>query len=301
MDRRWRGLLIGLVAVVVLAVGVVVAAPPLTGTPVTQPPPGPPAIGSCSTEQIYPGHTFGAGGTVQYTSLADAPCSGSWRAEVMAVSDSAEPLPTCRPKTNACIETAFGPVSLLDPNQKHCNDIARGYVGLPASGQLVRGWSVTAAVLGTLAGPNPRQRAAGQKWAACTIQDSANTSQPIAPFTRSVRNAFDAYPVPADFAACGAPDPLPISCALPHAVEILGTTNTAMLPTYLLPSCAALLTDRTKLANPAAVGIQAEVVPSDPSEESVDRSCIAVVTTANRLLVGSLINVGAHPLPWQGS
>ncbi len=189
-------------------------------------------------------------------------------------------------------------MAINDPNQPGCDDLARRYVGLPAVDTTVDSWTVTAAVTGVLAGPSDRQVASGQHWLACLMQDSAKTNGGDPVFAASVRDVFASYPVPADLTACGTPDPLPTPCDVQHQVEIFGSSDQATDPAALKSSCAQLVSSRTQIPDLAADDLRADVVPIDQAEPLY---CVAIVTSPDRWLDASLLNVGTRPLPWMAS
>ena len=157
----WLGgaILLGLVALmlVVAAIrGTVVA-----GQPVAAPVPGPPEPGDCLLEDPFAGDVDG------YV-LLDGVMLPAWR-------------------TGRCDGVRFGEVvsigagvdldaSFQDGSWDRCWDDAAGYLGLPGRQAGAGHRSPEANVMAALIGPDPRQQAAGQDWAACVVQPAPTGS-----------------------------------------------------------------------------------------------------------------------------
>ena len=210
-DRRAdpvpRRLLGSAVLVGVLLLMVIVAAVrghTVAGDPVAQPIKSAPEVGDCVTENP---HDLGAD-LYNLPALPTGPCSGPRFGEVVfIVPDFTVPTADAGPLTDPCREH-------VDP-----------YLGTPAPPASDGSFVQVAGVEVSLLGPDARQRAAGQNWAACMVM-VPNSIDAAAPITvdHSLKGAWQRTDDSQLFAVCvdDATSLWPANCRWPHRFEVLG-------------------------------------------------------------------------------
>ena len=298
---------------VILAVLAPQATRPVAGTPQAAVIPGPPAVGDCLLERISlrNGYETSTGFTVP--SARVQPCTGARFGEVVAV---AEAQGVTRPQ-----------------RLERCGQAARSYLGVgtasaqPAAqaGQPGRTvddpWAPSVRAGLVLAGPDQRQRAAGQDWVACVVDvtvPGGGSGPGDAPDTYdgSARGGYDGGRLPSAFAFCrSGPDVIDaadIPCTQDHPVEVLASTFD-VAPTAaatLQDTCDALAARLTRMPDPMAGGRLRTVMSSGyvapdgtvhigadaDGHVSLAQCLIAVVGPGS--LNGTLIGLGDAPVPW---
>ncbi|MTD15270.1 hypothetical protein GIS00_15110 [Nakamurella sp. YIM 132087] len=285
MDRRRIGVTV--VALVLLAALVVpgVLGRRVQGTATLAPPAPRPAAGQCLLD-------LSPSGRQPYPSARVGPCDGGQIGEIVGVHDiSVDPLP--------------------------CWADLTGYLGLPASVYRVDGWVVRLAAGTVVFGPDPGQRAAGQRWVGCAVRPPASTSQTLR-YSGSVRNAFAGGRPPSPFALCAASaedllESGTISCAVPHGLETLGNRSTAdeaVTQAVLDADCLALARILTVADDPTRGG-QLEIRAlaygfggADRPEQGLTHSrnslatCVVTPADPGRRLGGTVLGLGGSAVPW---
>ena len=218
MSRRLVGLL---VLGVVLLAGVAVPriTEPMIGgiAEIAPSAPGPPSAGDCLLEPA--GSTgWGDNGQPLYPPSTTGACTGQRFGEVTAVIPAS--------KTERATRG-----SITDPNLQTCKNRTDRYLGLTASGgqfPVDGGWSPFPSNRTLVAGPDARQKAAGQQWLACLVViDPDGPGEPrSSDYRRPAKNAYSTGTPPAAFATClrtaGASEVEAVSCYQPHRAELVG-------------------------------------------------------------------------------
>ena len=311
MDRRLAGLALLAVACLTLVVFPNFRGRPIGGFAVAVDVPPPPQTGQCLTtlstvpqddgsqsdpRVVYPTATFGA-------------CVSGVLGEVMSVDPRGFPAvpPTISTYTAASAQCEFsevnyvgsiGPFDLTNPN-------------VPSLA-----WQASVTIQSVSIGPSSLQRRAGQMWTACigTTADSARYSGRIA-------DALTKGSLPPTYATCWGSKPASTalrtdsalaSCAAPHSVEILGTTQVIDASTTVAQvqrSCVGFAARAMRTADPTRGGeltIQAysmdgaSVMPLSSAELTAGfLGCLATVDPPHQL-VGTLIGLGDHAVPITG-
>lgn len=294
MDRRARGgLLLATAVVIVGTVPRLLNPLTVTGAAAIAPPPPPPAVGSCLAGGVT--SSWGARGVLRPADTVYVGCDRPHRAEIIRMID---PLPS--PSTS---ETVFDLCTRdVDPSV---------YLGIPASDV---GWRPELQVRVTASGPDARQAAAGQNWAACVLVDDVGR-----PLTTPLAGSAITHTIPAQVGVCfdGSSADLAFRgsspCDAPHGGELFagrpvdGTTD----PAALTASCRELVI--ADVGRPALVEDPSLVVEAVVSDEvTVDAStgsapggptgtarCV-VRALDGRQLAASLRGLDAAPVPWAG-
>lgn len=259
--------------------------PRVVGSAVRAPIPGPPAVGDCLTSPPTPaGSGLTTGIAIGAAPVASCAGEGPHFGEIVSVTDGSRGRPTgvgVRP-------------AVPDPNA--CRSPVRDYLGWTADP-----WDPVQLSAVTLLGPDTAQIGDGQRWLACALVTGAHG------YPGSVRDGFgraaDLYGRCQDTRA-GIRSRVP--CHDPHDVEVFGQAVVgADDQAGLDPSCAALVTARTGLADPTAGGqLLVRAGPDDPNTVPPDVSASGQAMTCDvqvageRLLVAGLAGVGERPLPW---
>lgn len=309
MMRRWWGLV--LVAVVLLTGLAVarVAGPGIVGTGRAEPVPGPPVAGECIAA------TDGASPTLlsfndrqlggRAPAAATGPCDGEIYGEVVVVIDAA----------SRAGSTDSGVEEPLDPAIDECLTAGSAFVGVSGTAAGAEPtWSHRLQYYSAFAGPDDRQRAAGQDWLACVLRPAnPDDDTTVPPYRGTLRDAIFTG-VERDRTGVCAPDPTLedfVPCSLPHLGENFGLANTREPSTRAEweDSCRAWVSALTGLADPTADG-QLEltlVVRDDVSGEYVGDPqipagahlrCGLISADRDRMLTGSVRAIGDEPLPW---
>jgi hypothetical protein len=309
---------VGLLAVLVAAVVVALAGKTYTGTPVAAPPPPPPQVGDCVLDPITPPWVAaveqGDASTYHYQAVTTGPCTGDRYGEVAGmIADPVAPVVTAD--------------SVEDANQGRCQTLAASYLGVSVDAANGSGppntLQVALWVSSSVTGPSPRQQAAGQHWLACLtyLQPRPSPDTPLDPrripeqelYSSSLRNAVSTGHEKDRTALCTA-SPLEqqgwvATCTRQHTGEVFARgaigAEPASRPT-LHTQCAQLVARQTTIPDLAAAGLTVELAAVDNDGSPTDTDPIPPysqlycgLSAANRrLLVGSLLHLGDHPIPW---
>lgn len=214
------------------------------GTGAALPPPPAPAVGDCLATGVT--SSWGAAGMLRPSPTVYVPCDGPHRAEILAVID---PLPVSGDGV-----TVFDRCAAV-------TDLG-GYLGAAPDG-----WRPELQVRATASGPDTRQVAAGQRWAACVVVDDVGPT-----LTGSLAGTAAAHAVPPQVGSCfdGTATDLayrgPSPCDAPHHGELFGSrpVDGTVAIDALTASCRALVAADT--GRPGLVddpGLSVEAVMSD--------------------------------------
>ncbi len=316
MDRRWAGVVIVIVTVLSAVVAPSIAGRRIAGAPLVAPVPGPPDVGDCLT--VPPGGGGFERVRPSYEPQALAPCQAARFGEVVAVIRDGRSHQPAVPTIQA---PADGSTLTDDPNQLACSDAASRYVGLGVAADhspLVSAYWSPLAFLGTTpSGPTARQKSAGQTWVACVLMvyDDAQSGLAVA-YPGTLKDTYKLGTEPASFALCldspALDSTVAVRCGEPHAVEAFGRTGTAtvgLTQSSLDATCRALVGKLTGMVFPLAGGQLRAMAPAvhgfatqeaglgKPDDQSGFAACL-VVATGKRQLGGTLLALGAKPVPW---
>ncbi|WP_111768137.1 septum formation family protein [Nakamurella deserti] len=301
MDRRISGALLLVLAVLTaLVVPRILSPPTVDGRPVVAPPPPAPVVGDCIREET-PSYEFTVDGELTTSQvLTTVRCDELHAGEVVRV-ESALPLGDGTASPAAAVVELIG----------QCADSARTPGVVPAA--TGDGWRPDLVVELSVVAPNGGQRAAGQRWVACT----AGVATGALDRSFADLDAADLAPAQGSCAATAAGvtwSALAVDCTLPHTVETFGRRDLAaeaVTQGELDRTCRDLIvrasgrpgllddTDVTVAATAFTVvdGIPAVVTAPLPAGVTGWATC-AVRTADDRPLVGSLRRLGDAPLPW---
>lgn len=306
MDRRTGGALVIVLALVsVLVVPRILNPVLVTGVAAPAPPPPAPAIGDCIADTDWSSGFDDAGALIQSAPAVFVPCTEPHQGEVSYVNPDFQPAPY----------NAGQPYGGFDDPCTNPPHSELTYLGLdPTTAHL---WEPALATGTRVLGPDARQFAAGQRWAACVI-----TFRGYATVTSTLRDATRRDGPPRALAVCftggGAnPTDRPALCSGPHAVELLAAVT---LPaddpidqTALDRGCVELADQQAgrPLSNEAGLEVVAltyafdtasaapvEVVAPLPTGADGGWSSCLVRAVDGRRLDGSVRQLGTRPLPW---
>ncbi|WP_157970645.1 septum formation family protein [Nakamurella deserti] len=289
MDRRAGGTLTLAVAVTVLvAVPRLLNPPLLDGVASTTPPPPAPAVGTCLQNSVT--SSWGARGVLQPSDTVYVTCDRPHRAEIFRVVD---PLPP--PASAGTVFDLCGSVEEFST-----------YLGTAGGG-----WRPELQVRITASGPDARQVAAGQNWAACVLVDDVGPT-----LTAPLAGAAAAHTVPPQVGVCfdgGATDLAfrgTSPCDRPHSGELFGSrvVGTDADRDALTASCrdlAAADTGRPAVLTDPAFTVEAVVTDDrvregdDVGDATATARCV-VRALDGRQLTASLRGIGDGVVPWAG-
>ncbi len=307
-DRRRTGALILLVALLLAVVIPNIRTKQLAGTGSAAPPSPPPAVGDCAAEPLP--DVYGAGDLPFLPSVAFGPCHDVNVGEVGAVLSG---------------QVATGPEAGHDFSEMvtWCDRAVRRYFGIPevAPGPAGVLWAPTVNYSLVMTGPDPRQRAAGQRWMACSVVGSRFDGGRIDErlVVPTTRNGWSRGTLPNSVGSC-AVGPVSsgfesVACSKVHSVQWF--TDTFMESGNpddpgMSRSCAEVVKKLTGLPEITAGGRLAPTVSvarngPDGSRsqrtgtlaigESAQLGC-SLTTTGHWSLTGSLLGIGSRPIPW---
>ncbi len=290
MSRRalGAGVLFGVLLLVVIASGL--SGQRTAGTPVGAPVRPAPSVGDCQLEVTSEAEVPGN----QLPSPGLSPCSGPRVGEVMVVFPDYAAAGTVSP----------GSVSPLEA----CSDELNGYLGQPGEKSQPGTWVPALTVETRLVYPSPRQRAAGQHWAACVVYPLAGNTV-VRQFSGPVRNVMrrpgtDSATLSACFDELGKE---PLRCLSPHRAEVFAwmTVEPGTTGAELQASCQELVEDVTLMPDPTAAGeltISGAIYPLDSVLSGTYRAqfalCAVTVTDPVRTLTSTLRNLADGPVPF---
>ena len=290
MDRRAGGTVALAVAVTVLvAVPRLLNPPSLDGSAAVVPPPPAPAVGTCLENSVT--SSWGARGVLQPSDTTYVTCDRPHRGEIFRVVDPLPPPGVAGSVFDQCGST----------------DEVVTYLGTTGDG-----WRPELQARITASGPDARQVAAGQSWAACVLVDDVGPA-----LTGSLAGAAATHSVPPQVGVCfeGTATDLAYRgtspCDRPHGGELFGSRAVGADADRdaRTASCRALVaadTGRSAFLTDPAVTVEA-VVTDDPVLDGGDEDPAAPATARcvlraldGRQLTASLRGVGDGTVPWSG-
>ncbi len=309
------GLLLVLLVLLAAAVAPNVLGKRLPGAAAIGPIPGPPAVGDCL---LQPTHDDGWRIVDQkpvYTSLELGPCDGSRYGEVAAVIAGGVDAGTVKSAGPG------GDVSIVDPNQNACEQAVAGYVGAPSSTapNVANQWTLAFGFGSGAAAPDDLQIRFGQKWLACLVFATGDTTtdtdaQTVA-YSGTVRDSFSTGRLPSVLGSClsTAVSVRPMPCRQPHGAELFGSISTNPAGTtaaLLAANCRAVVGKYTGMVDPTAGGrlsmqvrgthvIREKVFQGlgPPGDATGFATCVVTTTSTARHLTGPLLGLGSGPVP----
>lgn len=296
--RPWLGgaILLGLVAlmVVVAAVrGTVVA-----GEPVAPPVPDPPEPGHCLPQNPFDDEAGYVFHDQQLPPWRTSRCAGDRYGEVVTIADGVD------------LQSSFE-----DGSQERCWRGALRYLGLPdPTGD--RGPDVN--VLATLIGPDERQRAAGQDWAACVVLLAPVGTGNGLTVGHSLRDAWSRADDRRLLTMCVSDIHLLylVDCLEPHGAEQISSWpgDPAGFGEVDVAACRRDAVDALGSSAPLDRGdLSAAAQPARWDERTGQQitgadavsgaqpyfvTCLLVPADPSRMLVGPVRDLGDAPLPW---
>ena len=308
-NRRWTGLSVLAVALLLVAVAPAVFRAPIAGSAAIGPIPGPPVVGDCLRQPIGPAEQA-PDGDLTFPPVRTGPCTGHRFGEVVAVVAS----PKVAPPIVSPIDG-----SVADPNTTACDDDVARYLGMSSAAAAPQRtgvfWAVLPAAVHSLRiKPSALQQLFGQRWVACVEYLDPEDDEQNRPgdYLRTARGTFDSGSPPAAFSTClSTLDATSVDigdCYQAHPAELfaLAFGSAAISRSKLMTTCTALVSRYTAMSDPTAGGrLAVEVVAGDTGKPVPDgvvdissngADCI-VRPTADRVLTGPLMSLGAGPVP----
>ena len=229
----------------------------VAGTATAVPVPDPPAVGDCLLRPVVP-DIENVNGVLTLPAATIGPCDGPHYGEVIEMKPNFPDIPW--------VEGAPQP-GMNDPHileLLNCNT-GSAYLGataVTASDGNVAGWAPALMFQSGLVQPSTRQRAAGQRWAACVILAAGTGTETglalnYVPRAARLRGAISSGSVPDDFALCSNPPvelQRTIPCTQQHTLQLLGWTDlsTFSTPAARSAACRALAVSLTRMPDPTA-------------------------------------------------
>ncbi len=317
MGRRSVGALLMGFAVLAAAVVPQMGVRVVPGDPSATQVPAPPALGSCLLEPVSYEVLQLANGMNSLHPAVLGSCAGPHYGEVIELKadfpllewNPANPYPGMTDKQRDVLFSC---------------DSGPSYLGLPSGtdGE-VAGWTPVVSMQTALLAGDARQRAAGQRWAACVLLGTGDAGIDATirdTYTGTLKNAFLAGTTPDSFGKCALgslTQSAPTPCRDPHTHQLLGIKHfpPGQHPAASIQAdCHRLAAQLTRMPDPSAGGrlrLLGEltrwdsqgytIAPGQPHEpdETLEASC-SVVTAGTARLTGSLLGIGARPLPITG-
>ena len=297
MVRRLAGATMLVGVLVVLMVVAAIRGHTAAGRPAAQPVKAAPQVGDCLTENPHdPGFNI-----FDLPALRTEPCSRLRYGEVAFV-----------------ITDFTAPTVNPPPDSGPCGQQVRDYVGAPGPPPSDGSFAEFAVLGWTLPGPDKRQRAAGQKWAACVVYlpDWVDAAANLT-FDHSLQGAWQRTEDSRLFAICldDIASPSPTVCRSPHRFELLGmAVGVPSIPQQTLESaCRHIVVQALGTSNALDNGdLLTQVVPvrSEPNggalitgpdavtaDTEYDNLCLATPTDSSRRLTAPLRGLGDAAVP----
>ncbi len=263
----------------------------LDGNAAAAPPPPAPRVGSCLAGGVT--SSWGARGVLRPADTVYVTCDRPHRAEVVRVLDPPPDDPAAGTVFEQCAQAADVPAYLGGDD-----------------------WQPALQMRLTASGPDARQVAAGQYWAACVLVDDVGPALSV-----PLAGAAAAHTVPPEVGVCfdGSGDDLAFRgtspCALPHGGELFGrrSVDGTTDRTALTASCRSLVEADTRrpavtvdpdllvevvLAADGSAGSAADPVAGERAGAGARTARCVVRAVDGRQLTGSLRLLGDAPLPW---
>ena len=295
--RRLAGSAVLVGVLVLLVVVAAIRGHTVAGQPTAQPIKAAPQVGDCLTENPHdPGYNI-----FDLQALRTEPCSGPRFGEVAFVIDD-------------FAVSAVNPAQDVGP----CGQQVRHYLGTPGPPPTDGSFASFAVVGWTLVGPDNRQRAAGQKWAACVVYlpDWVDAAANVT-FDHSLQGGWQRTEDSRLFAICldDVASLAPAVCRLPHRFELLGmAVGVPSIPQQTLESaCRHIVVDAlgsSKALDSGDLGTQVVPVRTEPdggilitgpdaitADAEYDNLCLATPTDSSRRLTAPLRGLGDAAVP----
>lgn len=307
MDRRISGgLALVLALVAVLVTPRILNPPVLDGAALVEPPAPAPVVGDCVRQSIGGYTVSDRGGLTTYEPVTLVPCTELHRSEIIRVE------PDLGPAANPT-----NPAQPIDAFFTRC--LGAGSSSWGTNEELSAGdWQPEVNIMYGVFGPDARQFAAGQRWAACVVALPNGELDRRLPATSRTE-------VPPELGLCtvapgGTEDTATvIGCASPHTSEIFGHrvlgAGSDLAQDELLRGCVDLVTTATGRAGVAqepTLSVVAETIawyddrdggpvtlPLPAGAQGGWATC-TVRPADSRKLTASLRLIGDAPLPWSG-
>jgi len=295
--RRLAGSVMLVVVLVVILVVAAIRGHTVPGQPAAQPVESAPQVGDCVLEDPHGPQV----NIVELPALRTQPCSGPRYGEVaFVIADF-----TARTAGRA-------------PGPDLCSEQVGAYVGTPGPPP-PDGSFVPFAVVGwTILGPAKRQRAAGQKWAACVVYlpDWAD-SAPNLTVDHSLQGAWQRPEDSRLFTICldDIASASPAVCRSPHRFELLGmAVGTPTIPQESLDEACRHIVEQalgsSKGLDSGELGTQVVPVRDGPNggilitgpdaisaDAEYSNLCLATPTDSSKRLIASLRGLGDGAVP----
>lgn len=313
MNRRTSGLLLVLLTLICAVVVPDLLGRNVNGTAVAVRIPGPPAVGACVVTTPSKSFQTSSDGYLVLPALTFGSCQGPHFGEVTAVLQN---VGRQRGTPSVTPDAQGGQVWTT------CPDAENGYVGLTGylDGTAGGGWYPVLNSTSIFGGPDRRQQAVGQDWAACVLVMRSIGSNDAISYAGSARNSVTGGRLPDNFGVCSQ-DPTvfgdQVVCTSPHRFQLLARfdlTRDRATQTQRLVTCHTLATGLTRMPDLTAGGRLTLSITTDRFDQngraSTDRgplhpgesgtSTCALGTVGDARLSGSLLGLGSQPIPIVG-
>lgn len=285
----------------------------IPGQPIAQPVAAAPQIGDCLLDPAAREGELNSW-SEYLASVSTAPCTGTRFGEIVDVLPQFSAL-TTDPAGALDGEAMFDATS-------RCFDKARRHVGISEEVLDSAGpWWPAIQIGSALVGPDERQRADGQDWAACLAYPPTGTAGSPGQTDGSLNGGWQQGRGQQLFAVCfdALGEGLPTGCQEPHRYEIFGTlgeTVTTPAQPDLQVSCAEVIAAATAMPDITAGGaLSVQVVRfaydddgtmvvgdrgpvSDAGQQGIGSAfCLITPTRDVQHLTASLRELGAGPVP----
>lgn len=306
MTRRWWG---AIIVAVVLAAAVVLPNVPgrrVAGEPLAGVVTGPPSAGDCVTWVADPWPRFDrpapqTDDVMAYptatTGTCPSPDTGPIVGEVVSVDPTTQP-PARISATDYLSRLGQCPIDAI----AYTGSIAP-VVDVGTGVSVV--WAAQPQFRYTRIGPNPAQRAQGQRWSACLVGAPDGS-----PYDGRLQDVLTAGRLPSVFGRClTSPDPAiaeDVACDRPHPVEVLGTARLGPRPVSdpdLQRACVVFAGRSLRTPDPTRGGAMAVTAvatggaaPAAGPVADAFVTCLAVARPGTTF-IRSLIGVADGPLP----
>ena len=259
----------------------------------------PPAVGTCVTAITGTDRSARANGesaavaSLPVATLAPS-CSGTVIGEIISM----------QPATSASVTT----LDEFDQANPSCRSQVERYLGTVATTTIAGvEWTKSIDVDAVTVGPDAHDKAAGRTWTACVLSTVDQTYRAAG----SLKSSWTTGVLPDAFGLCWAQavvqHGVPTNCTAPHRTQQIGygfiasptdsgtSIVSAAAPDVMTGGCAALAASVMKTSDPTKGGALAVMVVAQVSGAPYAQCAVSVV--GNRMLIGSLIGIGAGALP----
>ena len=272
----------------------------ISGEAMATPLSGPPTVGQCVTSVVgrLPdlSAVTGLTNTVRYPTATFGPCDQAIVGEVGSVLYGGNP-------------PALLTLSDYQSEAEACAEGTMSYTGSIASvvdntsGPTAIAWDLGLTFRRVPVGPTSVQRLGGQHWSACVVTAPAGQ-----PYRGKLKGALSTGAVPESLGSCWTSKELtlaePVSCAVPHPIEVLGTSVVGRPPMSVgdvRRSCFVFAGRVLRNPDPTARGALriGLIILSSAAQASIGLypvACVAMDAGA-RAFDGTLIGLQRRPLP----